>query len=176
VDEAGSLLFDSRQASLDLGETVDALRETGALAVSPDGKYLATLRYDNSAVLVTPLVDGIPDLANRTTNVFFTTVAAGRAIAYDAAGNLHVASSGHALYRVFSAGGTTVATTGSDGTFSVTVPPATVTVAATVDTTAEGSATPGEFTITRAGPTTAGTSRSTRSAGAGPGALRAFSP
>lgn len=159
IDEFGTVLWASRQASLDLGETADMLAETGAIAVSPDGKYLAAYAYGTNAfsqnsivVSVLPMVDGIPDMARR--KAFATgTVAAGRDIDFDAAGNVHIVSSGHTVYRVYSPGGASEATTGSDGTFVVNRPETIIDVTATVDSTTEGSGAPASFTFTRTGDT-----------------------
>lgn len=158
-DPALAVKFNSLDASFALGSTFDYLAESGAVTVSTDGKWVAVLRNATpgttpasgagNEVVLAPLVSGIPDLAARVTFPAFGATAAGRAIAFDAAGNLHVVSSGFGLYRVFSPGGTTVATTTSDGQFNVRAPFATVTVTASVPSTAEGSGTDAEFTLTR---------------------------
>jgi hypothetical protein len=155
IDPSGTQLWQSVQASQALGEAVDILKGTVSAAVSADGKYLATISYYDNRITVVEMTDGIPDLAKRTVVTPYGTTAAGRYIAFDAAGNLHVISSGYALYKVLAPGGSTVATTGTDGTFKVEVPPAIITVVASTDTTAEGSATPGQFTLTRSGDMTA---------------------
>jgi hypothetical protein len=85
-----------------------------ALAVSPDQKWLATL-HNNDTVMVTPLVNGIPDVANRLAVPLLTQTISARDIAYDAAGNLHVVSSGLGQYLVIAPGGHTVATTSWNG-------------------------------------------------------------
>ncbi len=92
------------------------------IAVSPDQKWLAVLHVNNT-ISVTPLVSGIPDVANIMA-IPTTGVENGRDIAWDAAGNLHYVSSGQALYRVLAPGGHTTATTswnGSSYTFGITV-------------------------------------------------------
>ena len=153
IDESGNLLWDSVTATRELkGPTAaDILAGTVSAAVSPDGRYLATISYYDNHVTVVEMKDGIPDLTKYVVFAPFGTTAAGRYIAFDAAGNIHVISSGYALYRVFSPGGFTIATTGSDGTFAVATPPSVVTVVASSNTTSEGSATPGEFVFTRQG-------------------------
>jgi hypothetical protein len=153
-DPALRLKFSSLTASTDLGEVKDLMFAAGGVTVSRDGKWIAVYRYDNNEVLVAPLVDGIPQLANRVVFPAFGTTAAGRGIAFDAAGNLHVVSSGFGMYRVYSPGGTTVASTTSDGTFAVVTPLSTITAIAAVTDTAEGG-TPVEFTVSRSGSTTA---------------------
>ena len=117
----GTVAFNSRTAS---GGTQDILRNAQGMAVSEDQKWMA-LMLNNSDVAVVPLVGGIPDLANRLVVDTGANVNSGRDIAFDAAGNIHYASSGQGLYRVLSPGGTTWATTAWDGssyTFSVAVP------------------------------------------------------
>jgi hypothetical protein len=153
IDPTGTLLWQSLEASQAVGETTDILKGTISVAVSADGKYLAVMSYYDNHVTVVEMADGIPDLTKRTVLSPYGTTAAGRYIAFDPANNLHMLSSGYALYRVLSLGGSTVATTTSDGSFNVEVPPAVITVAASVPTTAEGSTTPAEFTLTRAGDT-----------------------
>lgn len=153
VDAAGAVLWKSREQTIefDPARTTDLLADSGALTVSADGAFLAVCRYGNSAVTVLPLVNGLPDFAHLVTFPAFGPTAAARAIAFDAAGNLHVLSSGYALYRTFSPGGSTVATTSSDGTFTLRILDAVVTVAASSPATTEGSPTPAEFTLTRTG-------------------------
>ncbi|HKS36487.1 MAG TPA: hypothetical protein VJW76_04805, partial [Verrucomicrobiae bacterium] len=127
----------------------DILNNTGAIDLSADGKLLATLKL-NGIVIVVPLIDGIFDFANR---VQFTasTSSNNRDIAFDAANNVYIVNSTAEYLRVISPGGTTVATTGSDGTFSITAPETTVKVVATDDSASEAGLDPGEFTITRTG-------------------------
>lgn len=93
--------------------TPDFYSEMFAMAVSPDQKWIATLHNDNT-IVVTPLVNGIPDMANRLAIPTTGTVSA-RDIGFDAAGNIHYVSSGQALYRVLAPGGHTVATTSWNG-------------------------------------------------------------
>ncbi len=158
LDEAGTQLWDSVTATRDvLGDpgAADILAGTVSAAVSSDGKLLATISYYDNRVTVVEMANGIPDMSRRVVFAAFGTTAAGRYVAFDAADNLHVVSSGYALYRVFSPGGSTIATTGSEGTFTVEAPLSSVSVVASVDSTSEGSATPGEFTLKReGGPTT----------------------
>jgi autotransporter-associated beta strand protein len=117
LDNGGNIVFDSLTASRTLlndPAALDILRNTQAIAVSPDQKYLAIM-LNNSNVEVVPLVNGIPDLANRRIVDTGTEVVSGRDIAFDAAGNIHYVSSGQGLYRVLSPGGDTVSTTSFSG-------------------------------------------------------------
>lgn len=121
----GTVAFDSLTASRTLlgnPTASDILRNILAMDVSDDQKWLA-LMLNNSDVAVVPLVNGIPDLANRLVVDTGTDVNSGRDIAFDAAGNIHYVSSGQALYRVLSPGGATQWVTSFDGqNFSFVVP------------------------------------------------------
>jgi hypothetical protein len=128
---------------------VDALIETRGIALSPDGKYLAAIRGDNNSVRILPLVDGVPNLSGMVTMATAPTTSIGRELTFDAAGNLYTVSSGQQLLRVYSPGGRTKATTGSDGTFALLSPPD-VTVTSDLATIAEGGPTTATLTITRA--------------------------
>ncbi|MFN7138590.1 MAG: Calx-beta domain-containing protein [Limisphaerales bacterium] len=125
-----------------------------ALKVSPDGKTLALIRNDTQTWLI-GLTNGIPDLSRTNLlNSFGTTSATvvnRREVSWDAAGNLYVASTSHERVRVWSPGGYTRATTKSDGTFEVTVPPTVVSVTATAATASESGPVIGTFTLTRVG-------------------------
>lgn len=128
----------------------DLLEETGAVDVSPDGKWMAVVRRDNNVIQVLPLLDGLPDITNRVTLPTQPASNFARDLGFDAAGNLYVVSQGWLLLRVFSPGGRTEATTRSDGTFSVTnIPLPFVTVAATDADGAEEGSDPVTFTLTR---------------------------
>ncbi len=67
----------------------------------------------------------MPILTNRVT---LNAASAGptRDVAFDAAGNLYMVNNNIELLRAYSPGGRWVATTGSDGTFTVTNPPVTI--------------------------------------------------
>ncbi|MFN7139638.1 MAG: hypothetical protein ACK4UN_09885 [Limisphaerales bacterium] len=117
LDANGSTLFSSLAASRTLLENPtanDILRNVQGVAVSEDQKWLAAI-LNNSYVAVVPLVNGIPDLANRLVVNTQQEINSGRDIAFDAAGNIHYVSSGQARYRVLSPGGHTVATTSWNG-------------------------------------------------------------
>jgi hypothetical protein len=96
-----------------------------AVAVSPDQKWLAAL-HNNNTISFTPLVNGIPDVANILTLQAGSTTISARDIAWDAAGNLHMVSSGNGQYLVVAPGGHTQAVTswnGSSYAFNVTTIP-----------------------------------------------------
>ncbi|MDB6025273.1 MAG: hypothetical protein JWM68_1496, partial [Verrucomicrobiales bacterium] len=123
----------SKAASIASGATIDYLRTTRAVRVSPDGKALYVMQ-DTNAILSVPLdANGMPPTsltASMVTSipVYPNAPTVGRELCFDAAGNMYVTSSGRESMRIFSPGGTTVAITGGDltgtnGTFSVTNAP-----------------------------------------------------
>lgn len=118
-------LEDSRLVTGD-ENSVDLLRNSYAIKVSPDGKYLA-IGTQLGPTTIVPLdpATGLPQLANRKS---INTAAAGptRDVAFDAAGNLYIVNNNIERLRVFSPGGRWVATTGSDGTFIITNAPPTI--------------------------------------------------
>jgi hypothetical protein len=126
LDTAGNTIWNSILESRSISNNPtgrDILRLSRAVKVSPDGRRVAIIRDDNQT-WVLPLTNGIPDLGRRVlVPTFPTTPTIGRDVCWDAAGNLYVVSSGAELLRVWSPGGTTTATTRSDGTFSVDVVP-----------------------------------------------------
>lgn len=134
LDASGVKLYDSLSDSRTiLGDSAakDILRNVLGMAVSLDQSWMALL-LNNSDVAVLPLIDGIPDLANRMVVDTGADINSGRDIAFDAAGNIHYVSSGQGYYKILSPGGTTVASTSWDGSnyaFAVSVPePTTVSV------------------------------------------------
>ena len=118
-----TVLFNSLTASRTLlGNPTanDILRNVQGMAISPDQKWMAPI-LNNSDVAVVPLINGIPDIANPRVVDTGTNVNSGRDIAFDAADNIHYVSSGQALYRVLSLGGSSDYVTSWDGTsFSFT--------------------------------------------------------
>lgn len=135
----------------------DILNSIHGVEVSPDHKFLAVTTLGNggaaiggSDTWIIPLVNGIPDLANRMV-LDSGSVNQHRGVAFDAAGNLYTVSSGDTRLRVFSPGGFTVTKSGTDGSFNLTLPATKVTVTAGAATISEGTST--SFTITRAGDT-----------------------
>ena len=119
LDASGTIVFNSLTETRTLladNLAADILRNTQGLAVSPDQKWLATV-LTNSDIAVIPLINGIPDLANRLhINSASPDTNTGTDIAFDAAGNLHYVSRGQEMYRVLSPGGVTYARTDFDGT------------------------------------------------------------
>jgi hypothetical protein len=122
-----TLLFNSLQASRTLlgdPNAVDIFTSVAGIDVSPDGKWLATIEIDNDLALI-PLIDGVPDIANRLLMDGGSNTGNGRDISFDAAGNLHIVSSGQGMYREYSPGGQTLAITswnGSSFSFAVSIP------------------------------------------------------
>ncbi len=151
----GVQITDSQVASreyLNDPAAADLFRNTLALDLSPDGNTLALLRGGSfGRVWLVPLTNGVFNFAG--TNSFSYGLPASdstRDIAYDAAGNLYVVSSAYSAgngewLRIFSRGGTTIATSGSDGTFSLEIPPA---VAVTADVNVLSESNPKTATIT----------------------------
>jgi hypothetical protein len=132
-DAAGNELWNSLQATRDLlGDPAadDVFRSVFGISVSSDQKWLAAM-INSSDVAILPLVDGIPDIANRllVNSAAPTGENSGRDIAFDAANNIHYVSSGQGRYRVLSPGGHTVSSLEWNGTsysfdFETIVPPA----------------------------------------------------
>ena len=125
------------------------------VAVSPDDKYCAVIHGSDSAYLLMKLTNGVPDISTLTTNVTGLS-GTGRSVAFDAADNVYIISGGLDRLRAYSLGLTTTATTsndktGTNGTFSLVVPPTTVSVAATSNLASPTGPAPGVFQITRAG-------------------------
>ncbi|MGC3959120.1 MAG: hypothetical protein QM813_14595 [Verrucomicrobiota bacterium] len=136
IDPAGpTVVYESRPESLSLGFPRDILSNSCSVAVSMDQKYLAVQRNGGQVVIV-PMVNGIPNLAGRTE---ITAIGTARQIVFDAANNFYVISAATERLRVYSLGLTTTAKTGSDGTFSITSPGSSVSVAVSANTTYEDS-------------------------------------
>jgi hypothetical protein len=129
------------------------------VAVSPDGQYVAALAIDNWFVIA-PLTNGIPDVTKIYNNIPTSYSGNGRGLAFDAADNLYVSSSGLGLIQSWSLGITSSADTtgnasGSTG-FSVAFPSTQVSVVATTPNASQGGSNgtvgtpiPGVFTIIR---------------------------
>jgi hypothetical protein len=152
-------VYDSRSDSIgNYGQTVDLLRQTRGVTISPDGQYMALIRDDN-LIWVIKLVNGIPDLSTRKSLATSPNTTIGRDITFDAANNIYTVSSGQAVLRAYSPGYRSIAQTSSQGTFTFTniLPSTTVTIAATVPSATEdindplGTNAPGVFTFTREG-------------------------
>jgi hypothetical protein len=141
-----------RTNGVTIGATID-------IATSPDSRYVAGVSINNYFIVI-PLTNGIPDVANLFMNTPTAYTGNGRALAFDAADNLYVSSSGLGLVQSWSLGLTTTATTTGNGTgstgFSVIFPSTTVNVVATSNFASQGGVNgvpgtpiPGTFTITR---------------------------
>ena len=115
-------LYDSLSDTLDHGlDSVDILRLTRNIAVSPDGRYLAVATTNGGDVFVVPLLAGVPDLSNRLRLDAFDG-SSNDAVAFDAAGNLAVVNRSDELLRKFSPGGlslTALSNGNSGGSFAM---------------------------------------------------------
>jgi hypothetical protein len=128
LDTDGStVLFDSLTASRTiLGNPTakDIFTNVMGIAVSPDQKFIAMV-LNGSDIALMPLVNGIPDITQRTIIDTGADVNSGRDIAFDAADNIYYVSSGQATFRILSPGGVTATTLSYNGTsfsFSNAVP------------------------------------------------------
>ena len=155
VDTDGTtILWRSLQESrvvLNDPTATDILKTSRAVKISPDNKKMAVIRDDMQTWII-PLVNGLPDLAQRTVVQTHSGAPStlGRDVCFDAAGNLYALSSGNQLLRVFSQGGRSTARTRSDGTFDIEViPMPAITVVATDPQGAEEGADPIVFTLSR---------------------------
>lgn len=152
--EDGTFITNSLLASrafTGVSTNVDLLREVLAVDISPDGSTLALLRAISPGVLFVPLTNGVFNLSGTNGVSAVAGSANNKDISYDAAGNLYVINSGSEWLRIFSRGGATLATTGTDGTFVMGTPPLLVGASATVATANEQGPVNGQFTITRSG-------------------------
>ncbi len=147
--------LDASRAYLTNSSAADLLRNALALDLSPDGTTLAVLQGSSLSgrVLLVPLVNGLFNFAGTNSFSVANSSNNNRDLAYDAAGNIYVVSSSGEWLRIFSKGGATIATTGTDGTFNIAVPPLLVGVTATATNANEQGPVNGQFTITRSGDT-----------------------
>ena len=125
-------VWNSYTASRALGASADILVGASSCSVSRDGRWLASVNFNNNAINVVRLTNGIPDLTRRVQFIGFATTATARDIAWDAADNLIFANNGLAFVYNISLGLSATNTTGSDGTFSSIVLPV-VSVSATTN-------------------------------------------
>ena len=131
-------------------------------AVSPDGRYFVGMGIDNHLTIVS-LTNGVPDVST----IYYVTPPSfgqnGRGIAWDAADNILVASSGSGKVWEFSLGLTATATTTGNLTsptgFTLTLPSTQVSVTASTPAASQGGVNgtvgtpvPGVFTFTRTDP------------------------
>lgn len=152
-DGDGTLITNSLTASRAFTgnpASVDILRETLAVDLAPDGSTLALLRANvTPTVLLVGLTNGVFDLgATNGFNVGSLSVN-NRDLAYDAVGNIYVVNSSGEWLRIFSKGGSTVVTTGTEGTLDIAAPQVLVEVTASVAAAQEAGPVPGQFTLTR---------------------------
>jgi len=143
------------------GTAIDRFADCNGISVSPDGQFIAGITFAANTIVIAPLSNGIPDVTR-----FFTIAVgggnAGRSLAWDRANNLYLVSSFSSTVtgnpalnqvRAYSLAFNSIATSGSDGTFSL-VTPSTVWVVASSPLATEGGAS-GAFTFYRDGDTTA---------------------
>lgn len=130
-DPSGGAVWNSSAATRDATglTTSDYCFDAYDVSITIDQKYVVSLRR-NSQAFVIPLTNNVPDLARRLVLLSFPTSTAttGRAVRFDAAGNLYIVSTHLQMLRVFSPGGTTLAVTGNnaegtDGTFRLVTAP-----------------------------------------------------
>ncbi len=162
----GGYRWNSQDESLAEGWPDDLMRDINGIAVSPDGRYLAAMYYEDivpqtnavsgavwaaraNDVVIIPMTNGIPNFPQRILFRGFGLTSAGRGICFDAANNLYAVSSGMSLLQSVDLGESGTAITDSGGTFSFTVPSATISVEATTPVAYEQGTVPGVFTLTR---------------------------
>jgi hypothetical protein len=135
-------------------------------AVSPDGKYVAGLGYGDNHIIVCALTNGIPDVSTLVSiSNTVSQTSAGRGIAWDAADNIYVSSSGGATFQEWTLGFTATAVTTGNASgptgFSMVLPSTVVSVTASnalggallSQANTYGNPTNAVFTITRTGST-----------------------
>ena len=148
----GSRIYDSLRGPV--GSQTDVFQNAyGGVRVSPDGRYIATITINN-AILIANLTNGLPDDSSLITIANTPTTGNARGIAWDAADNLYVCSSGQGLLRYFSLGitSTTISSndfSGTNGSFVLALPQVQASVVATTPVASQnyGSPTPGVFNI-----------------------------
>jgi hypothetical protein len=117
TDASGNQLYSSLTATRALpggtATTPDILTGLRGLAVSPDQKWMAAI-MGSSDVVAIPLVNGLPDLADRLVVDTGTNAQLGRDIAFDAADNIEYVSSGQQLLQILALGGQTTTTLSYD--------------------------------------------------------------
>jgi hypothetical protein len=123
--------------------------EMRGIAVTPDGKLLAGIKGNTNSINFLPLSGGVPNIGGLFVMPTTPTTSIGRDLTFDAAGNLYTVSSGQGVLRIYSPGGFSTVTSGSDGSFSIFIPSVDVSATATDSHALEGGADNGEFTISR---------------------------
>ena len=120
-DTGGGVMLDVFTGSSTPG--TPGLGAYAGVRVSPDGRYLATATINN-VIEIARLTNGIPDEGTLITIANTPSSGNSRGIAWDAADNLYVCSSGQGLLRYWSLGSsvTTISSndfTGTNGTFTL---------------------------------------------------------
>lgn len=155
MDEFGSPLWNSLAAWRELSDNPGAFdvyfSNMRGFDVSPDGKYLAGLKGNTNSVNILPMVDGIPNMTNLIIMPTTPTTSIGRELAFDAVGNIYTVSSGQGLLRIYSPGGFSIVTTGSDGSLAIYSPSTEVSITADTNVVYEEGATAALLTIQRTG-------------------------
>lgn len=135
--------------------TVGANTGTSALidsAVTADGRYVIGESIYNG-VTICPLTNGIPNVANLFIANPTSLSGNGRGVAWDAADNYYVSSSGLGAVQEWSMGLTATAVTSGNArgqtNFALLLPATSVSVVATTPFASQNGPTPGVFTITR---------------------------
>lgn len=128
LDSAGNVLFNSLTLSSTGNSLNDPLRTTQAIAYDPVNDVIAAVGARNAATAnsgsgVINIVDA--DTGAVLSTFFFALTAAttNTDVAFDAAGNLYATNRSAERLLVFSPGNDSVATTFSDGRFTVSVVP-----------------------------------------------------
>ena len=148
----GTRIYDSLRG--DVSSPTDVFQNAYAgVRISPDGRYIATMTINN-AILIANLTNGLPDDSSLITIATSPTTGNARGIAWDAADNLYVCSSGQTLLRYYSLGitSTTISSndfTGTNGSFSLALPQVAASVVATTTLGSQnyGSPIPAVFSI-----------------------------
>ncbi len=135
-------------------------------SISPDGKYFAAEGFGNNQIIVCSLTNGIPDVSTLyTITNSASQTAAGRGLAWDAADNVYLSSSGGGFFQEWTLGFTATAVTTGNASgptgFSVVLPSTAVGVVASNSIGSEilsqansyGNPTSASFVITRSGST-----------------------
>jgi hypothetical protein len=128
---AGGWIWESQTAThtVTAGTGIDRFQDINGVSISPDGKYIAGITFAQNpaanTIIICPVTNGIPDVA-RTFTIAVGGSGSGRSLAWDRANNLYMLSSGATTplnqVRAYSLAFNSVATSTSDGTFSLVTP------------------------------------------------------
>jgi hypothetical protein len=135
-NDNGNILYDSlHNDGTDIFQTDGGNAPYGGIRVSPDGKYLATIKVNNVICVVNLDNNGLPVESSLVLIQNASNTGNARGLAFDAADNIYECSSGQGLLRGYSLGISATTITGNDltgtnGTFSLALPPTVATVAA----------------------------------------------